>query len=242
MDLWPCSTKDLDHLSRQEWLFRGVNKKIENPTPVNGPSSTDRTTPDIPINSNVSGKVIYPDVSRMVVYAPGQKPGITTPVVPGVSSALPNGISGGAATIKDTLKSLPPTLAVFVSNLPVVEGPSPDVDFVISICLQSNIPPASAKPSAPQQLPSGSDISGSTKLRQTGKRKGTERQDDDDASTIQSQPLPKDAFKIRQLQKALATSSRTGGASSRTGGTSSRTGGSASYGSGFSGDFSGSSG
>lgn len=67
-------------------------------------------------------------------------------------------------------------------------------------------------------------------------------QDDDDTSTIQSQPLPKDAFKIRQLQKALGTSSRTGGASSRTGGTSSRTGGSASYGSGFSGDFSGSSG
>lgn len=67
-------------------------------------------------------------------------------------------------------------------------------------------------------------------------------QDDDDTSTIQSQPLPKDAFKIRQLQKALGASSRTGGASSRTGGTSSRTGGSASYGSGFSGDFSGSSG
>lgn len=63
-------------------------------------------------------------------------------------------------------------------------GPSPDVDFVISICLQSNIPPASAKPSAPQQLPSGpvpsaSDVSGSSKLRQTrdrqaGKRKGME--------------------------------------------------------------------
>ncbi|XP_047954000.1 cleavage stimulation factor subunit 77-like isoform X1 [Salvia hispanica] len=252
MDLWPCSTKDLDHLSRQEWLFRGVNKKIENPTPVNGPSSADRTTADIQINSNVSGKVVYPDVSRMVIYAPGQKPGITTPVVSGVSSTLPNGISGGAATINDTLKSLPPTLAVFVSNLPAVEGPSPDADFVVSICLQSNIPPASAKPSAPQQLPSGpvpsaSDVSGSSKLRQTrdrqaGKRKGMERQDDDDTSTIQSQPLPKDAFKIRQLQKALGTSSRTGGASSRTGGTSSRTGGSASYGSGFSGDFSGSSG
>ncbi|KAL1557973.1 Cleavage stimulation factor subunit 77 [Salvia divinorum] len=252
MDLWPCSTKDLDHLSRQEWLFKNVNKKIENPGPVNGASSADLTIPNIPNNSNISGKIVYPDVSRMVIYGPGQRPGITTPMTSGVSSMLPNGISGGATAISDTLKSLPPTLAVFVSNLPAVEGPSPDVDFVISICLQSNIPSPSAKLTASQQLPSGpgpsaSDVSGSSKLRptrdrQTGKRKGTERQDDDDTSSIQSQPLPKDAFKIRQLQKALATSSRTGGASSRTGATSSRTGGSASYGSGFSGDLSGSSG
>lgn len=64
-------------------------------------------------------------------------------------------------------------------------GPSPDVDFVISICLQSNIPSASAKPGTPQQLPAGpapstSDLSGSSKLkqqtrdRQTGKRKQRE--------------------------------------------------------------------
>lgn len=241
MDLWPCSTKDLDHFARQEWLSKNVNKKMENSVPANGTSSADRTIPDIPNNSNLSGKIVYPDVSRMVIYGPGQKPGTTAPIISGVSSTLPNGISGGSTAINDMLKSLPPTLATFVANLPAVEGPSPDVDFVISICLQSNIPSASAKSSTPQQLaagpaPSTSDLSGSSKLkqqtrdRQAGKRKQRERQDDDDTSTVQSQPQPRDAFKIRQLQKALATSS------SRTGG------GSASYGSGFSGDFSGSSG
>lgn len=48
--------------------------------------------------------------------------GITTPMISGVPSTLPNGISGGATAINDMLKSLPPTLAVFVSNLPAVEG------------------------------------------------------------------------------------------------------------------------
>lgn len=29
MDLWPCSSNDLDHLARQEWLAKNINKKIE---------------------------------------------------------------------------------------------------------------------------------------------------------------------------------------------------------------------
>ncbi|PIN08277.1 hypothetical protein CDL12_19146 [Handroanthus impetiginosus] len=115
-------------------------------------------------------------------------------------------------------------------------GPSPDVDFVISICLQSNITSARGKSGTPQHsgpAPSTSDLSGSSRLKQTrdgqsGKRRPSERQDDDDTSTVQSQPVPRDAFKIRQLRKVRATSSRTGGSTS--------------YGSGFSGDFSGSSG
>ncbi|KAL8484475.1 hypothetical protein ACS0TY_026961 [Phlomoides rotata] len=76
MDLWPCSTKDLDHLARQEWLSKNVNKKIENPVPVNGPSSADRSISDISMNSNTSSKIIFPDVSKMVIYGPTQKPGI----------------------------------------------------------------------------------------------------------------------------------------------------------------------
>lgn len=50
-------------------------------------------------------------------------------------------------------------------------------------------------------------------------------QDDDDTRTVQSQPLPRDAFRIRQFQKARRTASQTG---------------SASYGSALSGDLSGS--
>ncbi|GER54442.1 cleavage stimulation factor 77 [Striga asiatica] len=118
-----------------------------------------------------------------------------------------------------------------------IVGPSPDVDFVISICLQSNIASVSGKPGTPQTLqtvpaPSTSDMSGSSKFKQTrdrqpGKRKDSERQDEE-TSGIQSQAQPRDAFKIRQLQKARATATAT---SSRT----------ASYGSGISGDLSASS-
>ncbi|KAI3448085.1 hypothetical protein Pfo_004750 [Paulownia fortunei] len=239
MDLWPCSSKDLDHLARQEWLSRNVNKKIENPVPANGASSADRSVSGNPNNSNISGKIVYPDVSRMMIYGPRQKPGPPAPGLSGVSSTLPNGVTvnnGGTTAINDILKVLPPSLATFVANLPAVEGPSPDIDFVISICLQSNITSASGKSGTSQQLqagpaPSTSDLSGSSKYKQTrdrqpGKRKDSGRQDDDDATTVQSQPLPRDAFKMRQLQKARATSSFTGG--------------SASYGSGFSGDLSGS--
>lgn len=53
-------------------------------------------------------------------------------------------------------------------------------------------------------------------------------QEDNESTTVQSQPLPKDFFRIRQIQKARgATSSQTG---------------SASYGSAISGDMSGSTG
>lgn len=53
-------------------------------------------------------------------------------------------------------------------------------------------------------------------------------QEDDETVTVQSQPLPRDVFRIRQIQKAR-------------GGTTSQTG-SASYGSALSGDLSGSTG
>ncbi|KAL8264608.1 hypothetical protein R6Q59_022738 [Mikania micrantha] len=96
----------------------------------------------------------------------------------------------------------------------------------------------------PQVGPASSDVSGSSKThlfkprdRQHGKRKDADRQDDDDTTTVQSQPLPKDAFKIRQLRKA-----RAGAGSVQSGAASygSVQTGSASYGSGFSGDQSGS--
>ena len=56
-------------------------------------------------------------------------------------------------------------------------------------------------------------------------------QEDDETATVQSQPLPRDAFKIRQIQKArVSTVSKARGATSQTG--------SASYGSALSGDLS----
>ncbi|MCD7448035.1 hypothetical protein HAX54_037349 [Datura stramonium] len=172
-------------------------------------------------------------------------PGPAALAVPSASGTLPySGLfssSGPPNALNDILKSLPPAFAAFVANLPAVEGPSPDADFVISVCLQSNIPSATGKSgttSLPLQsgpAPSTSDLSDSSKFRsrdrQPGKRKGMDKQEDDESTTVQSQPLPRDVFKIRQLQKTRV------GNSSRV--TSSYTG-SASYGSALSGDLSGS--
>ncbi|XP_073270103.1 cleavage stimulation factor subunit 77-like isoform X1 [Primulina huaijiensis] len=247
MDLWPCSAKDLDHLTRQEWLSKNIKKKIEIHVPPNGASSSDRSISGTPNVSNYLGKIVYPDTSRMVIYGPTQRPGTAAPVLPGVpSTLLGNTLNNGGALnpLNGSIKVLPPALLNFAANLPAVDGPSPDVDFVISICLQSDLTSATAVSVARPQLqvgsaPSTSNISGSNNYKQggrlSGKRKDSERQEDDDTSTTQSQPLPRDAFKIRQLQKARVTSSRGGGGSVSYGG-------SASYGSGFSGDLSASSG
>ncbi|KZV40326.1 cleavage stimulation factor subunit 3-like [Dorcoceras hygrometricum] len=248
MDLWPCSAKDLDHLTRQEWLSKNINKKIENAVPPNGAGSSDRSISGIPNVSNNFGRIVYPDTSRMVIYGPTQRPGPAAPMLPGVPSTLSfgNTLSNGGASssLNDIMKVLPPALFNFAANLPAVDGPSPDVEFVISVCVQSNLTSATAVSVARPQLqagsaPSTSSISGSNNYKQgdrlPGKRKNSERQENDDTTTTQSQPLPRDAFKIRQLQKARVTSSRGGGGSVSYGG-------SASYGSGFSGDLSASSG
>ncbi|XP_059296978.1 cleavage stimulation factor subunit 77 isoform X1 [Lycium ferocissimum] len=247
MDLWPCSSNDLDHLARQEWLARNINKKTDKPTLGTEAGSADKTSSGVSSNTNPPVKVVYPGTSKMTVYDPRQMPGPAALAVPSPAGALshsgPFSSSGPPNSLNDILKSLPPAFAAFVANLPAVEGPSPDADFVISVCLQSNIPLATGKsgttslPSQSGPAQSTSDLSDSSKLRsrdrQPGKRKDMTRQEDDESTTIQSQPLPRDVFKIRQLQKTrVSNSSRV---------TSSYTG-SASYGSALSGDLSGSTG
>ncbi|KAM7479219.1 hypothetical protein LguiA_027432 [Lonicera macranthoides] len=250
MDLWPCSSKDLDHLTRQEWISKNISKKTEKSTLPNEASLADKGSSGLATNSITSTKVVYPDTSRMMVYDPRQKHGPSASGGPAVSSTLPTPsvsvISGGTPNApNDILKATPPALVAFIASLPMVEGPSPDVDLVLSICLQSNIPTSQTgkQGTASKQLqngpaPSTSDLSGSRmpsgssfkpRDRHPGKRKDFDRQDEDETTTVQSQPLPRDAFKIRQLRKARGV-----GAGSQTG--------SASYGSAFSGELSGSTG
>ncbi|XP_031371970.1 cleavage stimulation factor subunit 77 isoform X2 [Punica granatum] len=255
MDLWPCSSQELDHLSRQEWLTRNFNKKSDKLAVSNGAGLMER---GLLGPSTSSSDVIYPDTSQMVVYDPRQKTGMPTPMATGPAVAAPSNITnpvpvgvGGNITnaFDEILKATPQALAAFLATLPAVEGPTPDVDIVLSICLQSNIPAAPiGKPGAPQKQSStgpalsGSEVSTSSKshpvrsgssFKQTGdrqakKRKDLNRQEDEETTTVQSQPLPRDVFRMRQIQKArAATSSQTG---------------SASYGSAFSGDLSGSTG
>ncbi|KAM4123431.1 hypothetical protein ACJW30_01G160000 [Castanea mollissima] len=254
MDLWPCSSNDLDHLARQEWLAKNINKKMEKSALPNGPGSVDKVSTGLLSNSNVSAKVVYPDISKMVIYDPRQKSGMEILPSTTASSNLSNpivSIVGGGTTnaFDEILKATPPALVAFLASLPAVEGPAPDVDIVLSICLQSDIPAGYTGKSGPSlaQLsggpaPSLSDVSGSSKAhpilsgssfkptrdRQSGKRKDLDRHEDDETVTVQSQPLPRDVFRMRQIQKARA-------------GTTSQTG-SASYGSALSGDLSGSTG
>ncbi|CAO2827008.1 unnamed protein product [Amaranthus hypochondriacus] len=247
MDLWPCSSKDLDHLARQEWLAKNMNKKVEKPSILNGSGTTgdEKSTSGVTTVLDQSSKIVYPDVTQMMVYEPGQKLGSTVPPS-GMVGGLPI-LSATVPTYDGIMKAAPPTLVAFIANLPAVEGPAPDVDFVLSICLQSNpvTEQASKHLTTVTQLPAGAaslknEPSGSyisrpipsgsssrmTRDRQSGKRKDSERQDDDEIASVQSAPLPKDAFKLRQMRKAR------GGTASQTGSTS--------YGSVFSGEQSGS--
>ncbi|OMP10699.1 RNA-processing protein, HAT helix [Corchorus olitorius] len=255
-DLWPGSSKDLDHLSRQEWLAKNIGKKGEKLALCNG-SMTIGKSPSAPTNNfTASVKAVYPDTSQMVIYDPRQHPGSgvppsTTPAnlaASNLSNPMAAVVDGGSANAFDeVLKATPPSLMAFLTSLPAIEGPMPNVDIVLSICLQSDLPTGQTKKSTtvPSQrtagpAPSTSDLSGSSKShpvpssssfrprdRHLGKRKDQDRQEEDESTTVQSQPLPRDVFRIRQIQKVAR-----GGSASQTG--------SVSYGSAISGDLSGS--
>ncbi|KAM1769693.1 hypothetical protein ACFX11_044731 [Malus domestica] len=254
MDLWPCSSKDLDHLARQEWLAKNINKKVEKSSMLNAPGFAEEGSASLISNLAASSQVVYPDTNQMVIYDPRQKPGAenfqttTAAVVPTASKSISNPMISAVcgqtiSSFDEILKATPPTLVAFLANLPAVEGPTPDVDVVLSICLQNDVPtPQPGKSgTAPMPLasipaPSTSDLSVSSKSHPIpsgssfkptrGKRKHLDSQEDDE-TTVQSHPLPRDAFRIRQIHKARGTTSQTG---------------SASYGSAISGDVSGSTG
>ncbi|XP_059625373.1 cleavage stimulation factor subunit 77 isoform X2 [Cornus florida] len=126
MDLWPCSSKDLDHLARQEWLSKNIDKKVENPAQTIGAGFIDKGLSALETNSNPSVKVIYPDTSRMLIYDPRQKPGTTAPGLPANSSIMStmspalNGC-GTSNAPNEFLKATPPALVAFIANLPAVE-------------------------------------------------------------------------------------------------------------------------
>ncbi|CAK8538091.1 unnamed protein product [Lathyrus sativus] len=201
MDLWPCSSNDLDHLSRREWLAKNLNKKVDMSIIPNGTTLTDKGS--VANISTMSSKIVYPDTSKMLVYDPKQNPGT----------------AAGTTAFDEIVKATPPALVAFVANLPTVYGPTPNVDIVLSICLQNDLPMGqSAKTGT-------SELSGS---KHCEKRKELDREEDDDTTSLQSQPPPRDAFRIRQFLKARANST------SQTG--------SVSYGSALSGNLSGSTG
>ncbi|XP_027924446.1 cleavage stimulation factor subunit 77 isoform X6 [Vigna unguiculata] len=138
MDLWPCSSNDLDHLTRQEWLTKNINKKVEKYILANGTIVTDKTS--MANISTTSPKIVYPDTSKMVIYDPKHT----------------LGAGAGTNAFDEILKATPPALVAFLANLPAVEGPTPNVDIVLSICLQSDLPTGqSAKTGISTQVQTG---------------------------------------------------------------------------------------
>ncbi|KAJ3676582.1 hypothetical protein LUZ60_003994 [Juncus effusus] len=222
MDLWPCSSKDLDHLSRQEWLAKNSSKKIEN-VQSGGTGLGVSTSQNLFASS--SSNLVLPDVSRMVVYNPRQAKGQDFSAIS--SQNVSTSGNGSTNPIDDILKLLSPSLAAFITNLPPVEGPLPDVDLVLSILLQSNSVPA-GKPTSSNPNQNGA--------RNPGKRKDFERQEEEETSAVQSRPLPRDVFRLRQIQRTRGGIGIGGVVSS------SQTGSTASGGSVVSGDQSGYSG
>ncbi|KFK43960.1 hypothetical protein AALP_AA1G196700 [Arabis alpina] len=240
MDLWPCSSKELDHLARQELLVKNMNKKVEKTNLPHGSGTIGSLAS--------SSKVVYPHTSQMVVYDPTKKSEFTNSANPVAASSLntfPSNVAAttthaSASTLDEIPKNTPPALLAFLANLPIVDGPTPNVDVVLSICLQCDLPTVKQSFAAKGNAPGQNDSSGPTRGgpqrgvsrdRRATKRKDSDRQEEDDTATIQSQPLPTDVFRLRQMRKArgISTSSQTPT-------------GSTSYGSAYSGELSGSTG
>ncbi|KAI3866016.1 hypothetical protein MKW92_035278 [Papaver armeniacum] len=136
MDLWPCSSQDLDYLARQEWLVKNINKKAEKSILLNGVGSIGAEKGsagllNIAKTSTTSAKVIYPDTSRMIIYDLGQKQVVafdtTVPGLPAASNSVipaPSApLAGGTGTTKalslnEILKVLPLALVAFVTHFP----------------------------------------------------------------------------------------------------------------------------
>ncbi|CAM6129012.1 unnamed protein product [Calypogeia fissa] len=189
LDLWPCTSTDLDHLARQQIIAKNPSGKLEKSTVNPAPStragdSTERAQPPStagnvgsgPAPMHVPTNMVRPDISHMVVYDPrqgfvgGMMGNVAMPGLqmrpPGPPGALPPRLGGppplppgrppdvtmGAKISDEVLKSLPASVGNFLSRLPAVNGPIPDVEVVISVLLQAEIPlPSDSSQQQPQQ-------------------------------------------------------------------------------------------
>ncbi|KAG6552890.1 hypothetical protein Mapa_005545 [Marchantia paleacea] len=194
LDLWPCSSSDLDHLARQQIIAQKPLTKSEKPPVSQVPNmlsiqSTDKAQPTVIVadgstSMSVSVNIVRPDISHMVVYDPRQgfagmmnsvpMPGLGLQMRPPAPppSGLPPRLAGppplppgrppdvalGPKVSEEVLKSLPSAVSSFLSRLPAVNGPIPDVDVVISFLLQAEVPSASEsslqQPQQTQRVPS----------------------------------------------------------------------------------------
>lgn len=206
---------------------------------VPGSGTTPMTAPPQP---QVASPVMQSPTPSSAVVVAQRSSG--SPLLPSVPSPDGTGTALQAASIDDnTLALLPPSLALFLASLPWVPGPYPDVDFVISVLLQTDIPHHSSANAATLSSPplsstgnqamdvslpvSGISASGQSthspvqagRPPTTTKRKETEKTDEPCPAGA---PPPRDLYRWRLLQKARGASGA-GGGSSFSGGTHSGT-------------------
>ncbi|KAI5059393.1 hypothetical protein GOP47_0025712 [Adiantum capillus-veneris] len=188
--------------------------------------------------------------------APSGVPGLFAPVRPRAPTAQfsafvqPSVEGSTSASVEEAVKVLPPTLGNFLSQLPIVDGPTPNIEMVMAELLQLKIPL-----DVSEVLGTDSDgafvakvITGDTRGQTAGngfakpgarnmgnlnvramkadgqKRKELDRQEEEDNAPVQNRTP--DVFRLRQLQRARAAKSgqTVGGAGSTSGGSGAITG------------------
>ncbi|KAI3870583.1 hypothetical protein MKX03_022776 [Papaver bracteatum] len=236
VEVWKRYTQFEQTYGNLASILKVEHRRKEALSGEDGSSTFECSLPDVVSRYSFMGLRPYPDTSRMIIYDSRQLqdaaflpnsaelPAASNSVLPAAAAPLVVG-TGTTKSFDEILGVLPPALAAFVRNLPSVDGPAPDVDIVLSILLQSNVPSLAT-------VPITSDLSGANKSRLNpgavpfksakqvhsgGKRKDMDRQQNDE-TPAQSQSLPTDVFKIRQMKKSRGvTSSQTGSASSSSG-------------------------
>lgn len=197
--------------------------------------SADRAQPPSTAGSvgsmQVRANVVRPDISHMVVYDPRQgfaggmmgntqMPGLQMRPPGPPTGGLPPRLGGppplppgrppdgtmGPKVSDEVLKSLPASVGNFLSRLPAVNGPIPDVELVISVLLQAEIPlPSDNLVQQPQQ---------SQRTHSAGNTGGIVTQADS-SSSVRIQPGSNGSTRGGNQQQANSGEERRGGGSGR---------------------------
>lgn len=292
LDLWPCTSQDLDYLARQQVIAQRLSGKAEKTGTMQanifaGAPEKGGMLLEGPGIAGSSSNLLRPDVSKMVVYDPRQAPapsavGLQTtnaqPILglhpagaPGLLQQLKGAVSSGVPglslparprastsqlsaltqpSVEEVVRVLPPALGIFLSQLPIVDGPTPNIEMVMAELLQLKIPlslPEGYGTESELLLPtkgaagesrSQSGVNGFAKLgvRNTSgsnarsmkpegqKRKELDRQEEEENTSTQNRTPGRDVFRLRQLQRARVANSGQAGAGSTSGGSGAITG------------------
>eukprot|EP00250_Pteridium_aquilinum_P018697 c24170_g1_i1 orf=244-2802(-) len=181
---------------------------------------------------------------------PSGVPGLSVPARPRaptsqLSAFVQPSVDGATtAAVEEAVRVLPPALGNFLSQLPIVDGPTPNIEMVMAELLQLKIPlnfsevfGTDSEVSLAAKAAAGDNRSqiganGFAKLggRNTSnsnarsmkpegqKRKELDRQEDEDNAPVQNRTP--DVFRLRQLQRARAAKSGQAGAAGGAGSTS----------------------